>query len=78
MKTVVSEKGQITIPKKLRDRLGLSAGVVIEFDSVDGKLVGRKRIETEALLRWVGKGVDPRVKTKRPTSDAYLKSIRDR
>lgn len=42
MKAVVSEKGQVTIPKKLRDSLGLKPGQVIEFEEVDGSLVGRK------------------------------------
>ncbi len=42
MKAIVSEKGQVTIPKRLRDRLGLKPGTAIEFDDSDGKLVGRK------------------------------------
>ena len=33
MKTVVSEKGQITIPKAVRDKLGIVAGTVVEFES---------------------------------------------
>ncbi|MGH9368290.1 MAG: AbrB/MazE/SpoVT family DNA-binding domain-containing protein [Thermoanaerobaculia bacterium] len=42
MKSTVSEKGQVTIPKPLRDRLGLKAGQVIEFETREGLLVGRK------------------------------------
>jgi len=42
MKSVVSEKGQVTIPKPLRDKLGLRAGQVLEFETRDGLLVGRK------------------------------------
>ena len=29
MNSIVSEKGQVTIPKKLRKQLGLTAGVVL-------------------------------------------------
>ena len=42
MKAIVSEKGQVTIPKRLRERLGLKPGTAIDFDDSDGKLVGRK------------------------------------
>lgn len=42
MKTTVSEKGQITIPKRLRDRMGLRPGTVIDFEDVNGRLIGRK------------------------------------
>ncbi|MBI5948800.1 MAG: AbrB/MazE/SpoVT family DNA-binding domain-containing protein [Chloroflexi bacterium] len=41
MKAVVSEKGQVTIPKAIRDRLGIRPGQAIEFDVADGALVGR-------------------------------------
>ena len=42
MKSAVSEKGQVTIPKKLRDRLGLRPGALLEFREESGKLVGTK------------------------------------
>ncbi len=42
MKSIVSEKGQITIPKPLRERLGLHAGQVLEFQEQEGKLVATK------------------------------------
>lgn len=49
MKTTVSEKGQITIPKRLRDRLGLRPGTVLDFEEADGRLVGRKLVLADAL-----------------------------
>ena len=42
MKSVVSEKGQVIIPKALRDRLGLVPGQVVDFSEDRGTLVGRK------------------------------------
>jgi antitoxin PrlF len=42
MKNIVSEKGQVTIPKALRDRLGIRPGTELEFEADRGRLVGRK------------------------------------
>ncbi len=42
MKTTVSEKGQITIPKPLREHLGIRAGQVLEFREERGRLVAAK------------------------------------
>ncbi|MDE3076519.1 MAG: AbrB/MazE/SpoVT family DNA-binding domain-containing protein [Chloroflexota bacterium] len=42
MNATVSEKGQVAIPKPLRDRLGIQPGAVIDFEEERGVLVGRK------------------------------------
>ena len=42
MKSRVSVKGQVTIPKKLRDRLGIAEGTVLAFEEEDGRLVASK------------------------------------
>jgi len=42
MKTTVSEKGQVTIPKPLRDRLGIRPGHVLDFREERGRLVATK------------------------------------
>ena len=49
MKAVVSEKGQVTIPKALRTRLGLRPGVVLDFDAEGGRLVARKAQQADAV-----------------------------
>jgi AbrB family looped-hinge helix DNA binding protein len=48
MKSVVSEKGQVTIPKKLRDRLGIRPGQVIDWEEVEGRLVGKRTADDYA------------------------------
>ena len=42
MKAIVAERGQVTIPKALRDKLGIRPGTVLEFSAKDGSLVARK------------------------------------
>jgi AbrB family looped-hinge helix DNA binding protein len=43
MKTTVSEKGQVTIPKPLRSRLGIRSGQVLEVREERGRLVMSKQ-----------------------------------
>lgn len=41
-RVVVSEKGQVTIPKLLRDRMGIRPGQVLAFREERGRLVATK------------------------------------
>lgn len=40
----MSEKGQVTIPKSIRDRLGIEPGEILEFEEgeVEGRVVAHK------------------------------------
>ncbi|CAN5531406.1 MAG: AbrB/MazE/SpoVT family DNA-binding domain-containing protein [Iamia sp.] len=38
----VSDKGQITIPKEIRDALGIGAGTEVEFERAADEIVVRK------------------------------------
>ena len=72
MKTIVSEKGQITIPKAVRDRLGISAGTVLDVESVEGKIVAVKVQTRDTFAEWRGKGTLPG----KGTVDDYIARIR--
>ncbi len=48
-RAVVSEKGQVTIPKPVRDRLGIRPGQVLEFCIVEGGVLVSK-VSTEDSL----------------------------
>ncbi len=72
MKTIASEKGQITIPKAIRESLGIRPGTVLEVESEGGKLAATKRQNLDQFAKWRGAGVLPVGKT----VDEYLKRIR--
>ncbi len=64
MATTVTSKGQVTIPKPVRDRLGIRPGTVVEFElAPDGRVVlvkvgGRRRPSRfEALRGRAGPGL---------------------
>jgi AbrB family looped-hinge helix DNA binding protein len=63
MKTIVSEKGQITIPKVLRDRLGLGPGQVLDFRERKGCLIAQKLPSRDPVsgvygILQLGRGTD--------------------
>jgi AbrB family looped-hinge helix DNA binding protein len=49
MKARVSEKGQVTIPKLLRDRLGIRPGEALDFEEEHGRLVATKVIARDPI-----------------------------
>lgn len=49
MKTIVSEKGQVTIPKALRDRLGIRSGQVLDFKEEGGRLIATKAVPADPV-----------------------------
>lgn len=49
----VTEKGQITIPKELRDALGIGAGTEVEFERRKDTIVVRKAASNRRARRLV-------------------------
>ncbi len=74
MKTVVSERGQITLPKSVRVSLGLRPGTILEIAVINGQLVGTKNEQTDPFSKWRGKGSLPEGFD---SVDAYLAEVRE-
>jgi antitoxin PrlF len=72
MKTTLSEKGQITIPKPVRTALGLRPGAVIEIRVEGGELIGKKANVEDVFVKWRGRGALP----KGMSVDSYLERAR--
>ncbi len=68
----ISEKGQVTIPKAVRDRLGLAAGMRLEFATENGRLVAKKVVHEDLFHKWRGAGRLPGGET----VDDYLARVR--
>jgi AbrB family looped-hinge helix DNA binding protein len=54
MKTRMSERGQVTIPKFLRDRLGLRPGQVLVVREEGGEVIMTKQLPLDPLERVTG------------------------
>lgn len=54
MEATVAERGQITLPKAVRDALGLSKGTKLKVELEGGRIVLRKDVN-DALSRLRGK-----------------------
>ncbi len=54
MEATVAERGQITLPKEARDKLGLSPGTKLDVEIKNGQLLLRKKVSLQ-LNKWVGK-----------------------
>jgi AbrB family looped-hinge helix DNA binding protein len=54
MKAVVADRGQVTIPKALRERLGIAPRTVLDFREENGRLVAEKAAQTDPVGQVLG------------------------
>ena len=54
MEATVAERGQITLPKAVREALGLSKGSVLKVELENGRIVLRKSVD-DAISRARGR-----------------------
>jgi AbrB family looped-hinge helix DNA binding protein len=55
MKAKVAERGQVTIPKALRERLGIVPGTVLDFIEEQGRLIAKKTETVDAVDQVFGR-----------------------
>lgn len=72
MKTsvIIGERGQVTVPKPLRDRLGIRPGMYVTFRAEAGRLIVEKVQPSDPLDEVYGKLADGR------RSDRVLAELR--
>jgi antitoxin PrlF len=73
MEATVAERGQITLPKAVRDKLGLTKGMKLKIEIDGGRIILRKDVD-DALSRLRGLIKLPPGKT----SDDIIRELRGR
>jgi AbrB family looped-hinge helix DNA binding protein len=74
----VGERGQVTIPKDLRERFGIEPGTPVEFEAVEGRLVLRKVPRKLNLRKWRGRCAETFAELGNPTVDDIIEDMRGR
>ncbi len=54
MNAIVAERGQVTIPKRFRDRLGIGPHTVVDIEQDGSRLVLTKVIDEDPVSRVLG------------------------
>jgi antitoxin PrlF len=70
MRAIVAERGQVTIPKELRVRLGIKPGTVLDFVIEDSKLVAEKDEDQDPVAKVYG------CLTKKVNTDEEISKLR--
>jgi len=70
MTAIVAERGQVTIPKAIRNRMGIRPSTVLEFSVKDGTLIAVKAVREDPVASVLGC-----LKTNR-SSDDWMTELR--
>lgn len=54
MQAIVAERGQVTIPKSLRDKLGITHHTHLDFTAENGRLVAVKVTDQDPVAKVFG------------------------
>ena len=74
----MAERGQVTVPKALRDRFALGPRTEVEF-ATDGKIIVlRKKAPSLDLKKWKGKARKSFAKLGYGSVDSYIENVRGR
>jgi len=74
----IGERGQVTIPKGIRDRFGLTPATQIEFSVVQGSIVLRKAPRRLNLRKWKGRCKNSLADLGYTSVDRFIDDVRGR
>jgi AbrB family looped-hinge helix DNA binding protein len=74
----VGDRGQVTIPKEIRDRFGISPETEVEFRVIDSSIVLRKKPKKLNLKKWKGRCKESFAELGYSSVDKFMEDIRGR
>jgi AbrB family looped-hinge helix DNA binding protein len=74
----VGERGQVTIPKEIRERFGLGPETEVEFRVVQGSIVLKKAPKKLDLRKWKGRCKDSFAELGYSSVDKFVDDVRAR
>lgn len=74
----IGERGQVTIPKDIREQFGLSPETEIEFRVIGGSIILKKASKGLNLEKWKGYCNDSFAKEDYSPIDKFIEDIRGR
>jgi len=79
MFATLTSKGQITLPKEIRDRLGLDAGSMLDFQVLEDNTITAREVKPDARrIRGLLKSPHSAPLTVEQMDDAVSKHLRDK
>jgi AbrB family looped-hinge helix DNA binding protein len=74
----IGERGQVTIPKGIRDRFGLGPDTEVEFQVLKGAIVLKKAPKKLRLRKWKGRCGDAFSELGYSSVDRFVDDVRGR
>lgn len=74
----IGERGQVTIPKEIRDRFGLRPTTEVKFEVVKDEIVLRKSAPPLNLRKWKGRCAQSLKDMGFKSTDEFIEAIRGR
>jgi AbrB family looped-hinge helix DNA binding protein len=74
----IGERGQVTIPKEIRERFGLGPDTDVEFQIVRGTIVLKKAPKKLDLRKWKGRCSDSLVELGYSSVASFMNDVTGR
>jgi AbrB family looped-hinge helix DNA binding protein len=74
----IGERGQVTIPKDIRERFGLGPNTDVEFQIVQSSIILRKKPKKLNLKKWKGRAKASFAELGYSSVDRFIEDIRGR